>query len=235
MSVRDINNFEDGASLSAALAVRIANDLRAAISKNGQASLALSGGRTPIPLFQALSQQDVDWDKVWVTLVDDRWVDVTHMDSNEALLRKHLLTNKATNLHFVGLKNAATTPILGLADAETALNVIPLPFTTIVLGMGDDGHTASWFPESPELMQAIAPQNAEKLAATNPVTAPHWRITLTKPVVLAASNIILHIVGEKKWAVYTAAQAEGDDNAMPIRHVLHAEEGKLDVYFAHNS
>lgn len=235
MSVQQVKHFEQGAALSTALAARIAEDLRTAIAQNGHASLALSGGRTPIPLFQALSQQELEWDQVWVTLVDDRWVDISHADSNEALLRTHLLTNKAANLHFVGLKNAAASPALGLLEAEMAVNAIPLPFTTIVLGMGDDGHTASWFPESPQLAQAIAPQQGEKLAAADPVTAPHWRITLTKPVVLAAKNIILHIVGEKKWAVYTTAQAEGDWNAMPIRHVLHAEEGKLDVYFAHNS
>lgn len=232
MTLRADNRFETGAELCSKLAEVIATDLRTAIAARGQATLAVSGGRTPIPLFQALAQQDLAWDKVVVTLVDDRWVDADHKDSNEALVRTNLLVGRAMTARFISLKADTATPEESLAVLEGRLADLPVPLDVVVLGMGDDGHTASWFPRAPQLASAITPSAGQKLAWTDPVTAPHLRITLTLPVVEAARHVILHIAGAGKLPVLAEAQKQAPLDQMPIRYVLHSEKVALDVYWS---
>lgn len=232
MSIRAEYRFDSGAELCPALATAIADELRAAITLRGSASLAVSGGRTPVPLFQALAVQDLDWSRIVVTLVDDRWVDVEHKDSNEALVRTHLLQGPAAAARFISLKTEHATPAEGLSALELRLADLPLPLDVVVLGMGDDGHTASWFPLAPQLESAIHPVTGQNLAWTDPVTAPHQRITLTLPVVEAARLLVLHIAGEAKLPVLERARAAGPLNEMPIRYVIHSDKVALDVYWS---
>ena len=137
------NNSE---SLAVDLSQNIREILLETIKKRGRASMAVSGGSTPVPLFVALSHLDIDWSKVDLTLVDDRWVESDHKDSNELLVKSHLIKNKAGNVNFVPLKNNALTAKEGQASSEEALKSFILPFDIVVLGMGADGHTASLFP-----------------------------------------------------------------------------------------
>lgn len=232
MTLRSENRFETGAELCLNLANVIANDLRAAIAARGVATLAVSGGRTPLPLFQALSHIDLPWDKVFVTLVDDRWLDAEHKDSNEGLVRTHLLVGRAMTAHFVSLKTNHETPAEGLAELEKRLEDLPQPLDVVVLGMGDDGHTASWFPQAPQLQSAITPPAGQLLAWTDPLTAPYLRITLTLPAVEAARHVILHISSPAKLPVLAQAKEAGPLAQLPIRYVLHSEKVALDVYWS---
>lgn len=232
MTIRSEYRFDSGAELCPALAAAIADELRAAITLRGIATLAVSGGRTPVPLFQALSAQSVDWARVIVTLVDDRWVDVDHKDSNEALVRAHLLQGPAAAARFISLKTPHATPAEGLSALQLRLAELPLPLDVVVLGMGDDGHTASWFPQAPQLESAIRPATGQTLAWTDPVTAPHLRITLTLPVVEAARLVVLHIAGDAKLPVLERARGPGALNEMPIRYVIHSDKVALDVYWS---
>lgn len=224
-------SFSDKATLATHLAHDVAAMLRAGITQNGKASLVVSGGSTPKPFFEALRQVPLEWQHVTITLADERWVDADHEDSNEKLVREFLLPEGA---HFVSLKNAAETPHEGADEASAAIAALPRPFDVVILGMGDDGHTASFFPHAPELDSALKPLHDDVLctAITPPEYAPHPRMTLTLPAILDARRIILHITGAGKQEVYSKACEAGAVADMPIRAVLRQEQTPVEVYWA---
>jgi len=224
--------YADGATLAAALASSIANDLKHAIEARGVASLVVSGGRTPKPLFKELARRDIPWGKVRITLADERWVPADHKASNERLVRNHLLTARAAAAHFVGLVNEAVTPEEGCAATEGALAKMPLPFDVLVLGMGGDGHTASLFPGAHELAEGLDPESPRRCLAVRPSTAPHPRLSLSLAALLASRRIVLYITGEEKWRVYRRALAEGPAEELPIRAVLRGAESPVEVVWA---
>jgi len=193
-----INNFTDRTSLVNELSDRIGSLLTAGITDNGQASLAVSGGSTPVELFEQLSGLDIPWQDVVITLVDERWVDPSDPDSNENLVRTHLLQNNAAAAKFRGMKNSAATASEGETACAEVLQKIHRPFDVLILGMGGDGHTASLFPGAVKLSQATDMHSGEICIGIAPVTAPHERMTLTLPEILASRQIFLHITGQDK-------------------------------------
>lgn len=209
------------------LAAYIVKDLKQAIDKKGHASIAVSGGKTPIPLFKLLSQQDLDWHNVFITLVDDRWVDDTDDASNEKLVLTYLLQNKAKMANFVGLKNSCDNPFDGAEITDKILNKIPMPLDVLILGMGEDGHTASLFPGAANLRAGLDMKSGRKVVGMTPLTAPLDRITLTLPTILDSQNIYLHLVGESKMQVLQQAEKGDDINQMPIRAIL--QQNKVNV------
>ncbi|WP_281214319.1 6-phosphogluconolactonase [Shewanella insulae] len=223
-------SFDCKTSLEAQLAERIAEQLQAAIDARGKASLVVSGGSTPLALFKLLSQKAIEWNDVYITLADERWVDSEHSDSNERLVRHHLLQNRAAGAKFRGLKNMFSTPEAGVDMAIEQLANFPQPFDVVVLGMGNDGHTCSWFPCAKEIEQALSTQAL--CLAVNPGEAPHGRMTISKQGILASRQIYLHIVGEQKLAVYRQALEDDDAKAMPIRAVLAQHKTPVDVYWS---
>lgn len=220
--------YPDAAAAAQGLADAVAQQLRAALAERPLASLMLSGGRSPIPFFQRLSRQALDWSRVCVGLVDDRWVDAEHPDSNERLLREHLLQNLAASAQLVPLKNAHREPEQGVAEAEAAVARIPRPFDVLVLGVGDDGHTASLFPCAEETPAAMV--SPRLLAATRPQTAPHPRITLTFPALLQSRAIYVAVTGEAKRAVIERAVALTPP--LPIGEVLLRSAAPVLVYWS---
>ncbi len=224
--------FETSEQLATALAQSIADDLRAAIAARGKASLVVSGGRTPAQMFAALAQHDLAWDKVWITLADERWVDAHHADSNEALVRRTLLQHHAAAAHFVSLKNIAATAKDGEAECEKHIRAMPRPFDVVVLGMGDDGHFASLFPQAPQLSHGLDRANKHLCIAVDPITAPHARMSLTLSALLASRRIVMQLVGEGKWQVYQRALQDGAEKTLPIRSVLQQTKTPVEVYFS---
>jgi len=208
---------------TAALARAIVERLRAALAERGAASLVVSGGRSPIPLFERLANTDLDWSRVWITLADERWVPVDHADSNQGLLRRHLLIGHAAAARFVALKSDHPTPAAALADRGSALAAIPRPFDVVVLGMGEDGHTASLFPGAAGLDAAMDPDGRAVLAAIDPPAyAPHPRITLTLAALLDSRAVMLAISGAAKQAIYEQARDQPDWRRWPVSAVLTA-------------
>lgn len=136
-----LNKYENSQLLIEDLTSHIVNALKQAIEKKGHASIAVSGGKTPIPLFTLLSQQDLEWNRVFITLVDDRWVDDTDDASNEKLVITYLLQNKAKLANFIGLKNSYDNPFDGAELTDEILDKVPMPLDVVILGMGEDGHT----------------------------------------------------------------------------------------------
>ncbi|MDB9975612.1 6-phosphogluconolactonase [Candidatus Thioglobus sp.] len=220
------NNSE---SLASDLCHSIGEILIEAIKKKGRASIAVSGGSTPIQLFNKLSILSIDWTKVDLTLVDDRWVNPKSADSNELLVRTYFIKNKATKVNFFPLKNGSKTAAEGKKNSEKILRNIVLPFDVIVLGMGVDGHTASLFPCSAELSDAMDLNNPNILILTSPKTAPYQRISLTAKVIMDSKNIFLHLNGSSKLNSLESAMEYKDSSKMPIYAFL---ENGLSIYWS---
>lgn len=214
------------------LAQDIAQQLQQAILDRGSASLAVSGGRTPAGMFKALRTSPLDWSKVIITLVDERWVPNDHADSNERLTRENLLQDGAAAATFISMVNESATPHAGLEGIEAQLSAIKAPIDILILGMGDDGHTASLFPNAAELEAACA--STQWVAAVTPPVAPHQRITLTLPTIAQARNLLVHITGEgKKELLNTAMQEQkAVTERYPIRRVLDQATSQAQVYWA---
>jgi 6-phosphogluconolactonase len=225
------HRFPDAAALANVLAEQIRVDLHEAVQQRGAAGLVVSGGRTPARLFAQLRSQALEWSKVWVTLADERWVDVSSEASNEQLVRRHLLVERAAEAHFVALKNPAETPEAGAEWATRALSRMPHPYDVVVLGMGDDGHTASLFPGSLALQRALDLAAAPGCVAINALTAPHARMTLNLAALLASRRIVLHFEGEGKWQVYQRARTSGSALEIPVRAILQQKEVPVDVFW----
>ncbi|MEE9335806.1 MAG: 6-phosphogluconolactonase [Granulosicoccaceae bacterium] len=199
----DVVTADNAADLSQLLSEAVAQALRSAIDEHGKASLVVSGGSTPVPFFKHLSQLQLDWQKVVVTLADERWVPYEHDDSNERLVCKYLLQNRAAAARFCSLYDATSdTPEAGsLVVSKRLENQLPMPITVLILGMGTDGHTASLFPNTSGLEQAMALDNPAIVQIMHPEASPHARITLTRRALLESSNRFLHITGSAKKAL----------------------------------
>lgn len=220
--------FSSREALDSALARHIARLLSDAVVDRGRASLAVSGGGTPKGMFAQLAAADIAWEHVWLTLVDERWVTADDPDSNERLVREHLLQGPAASAHFVGLKTPASKPADGLAATTIAFGTVPQPLDCVVLGMGGDGHTASWFPQAENLRELLDPGNPAPLGICDPVTAPHLRVTLTLPVVLQSSEIILHMTGEEKRAVL----ADAARREYPVAAITEQQANPATIWWA---
>lgn len=223
----NFNTFNSKEELRKTLSSVVAKILQDTIIKDGFALIALSGGSTPKPFFEVLSNEDISWDKVIVSLVDERWVEPTSNDSNEKLVREYLLINKAKVATFIPLKNSYKTPQEGEHECNENLLKLKKDFDVVILGMGEDGHTASFFPTDKNLEKAFTTK--DKSLATRATNSPHERITLSLDTLLKAKHIFLHIEGEKKKEVYEKAIKIGD-KAMPVNSILNNPK-QVEVYY----
>jgi 6-phosphogluconolactonase len=223
-------SFADKATLAKELAEAVADRIRSVIAERGSAAIAVSGGSTPGRFFQALGKtKDIDWSKVIVTLVDERWVDETSDRSNALLVNERMLQGPAAVARFFPLYSGGNEP-----DAEhvgktnALLGQLPDQFAAVVLGMGSDGHTASFFPGGDTLAEALSAQGPA--IAIRAPSAGEPRITFTLPRLLRTDGLYLHIEGEEKAAVLDTALGEGPVEDMPIRAVLRSGHA-VNVYW----
>jgi 6-phosphogluconolactonase len=217
-------SFADKATLAKELAEAVADRIRAAIAERGAAAIAVSGGSTPGKFFQALGKtKDIDWSKVVVTLVDERWVDETSDRSNALLVNEKMLQGPAANARFFPLYSGGEEPTdAAIAKTNALMAELPLPFAAVILGMGSDGHTASFFPGG-DTLDAALNASGPTLAIRAP-GAGEPRVTFTLPRLLETDGLYLHIEGEGKAEVLDAALGDGPVEDMPIRAVLRSGE-----------
>ena len=227
-----VQRYADAETLSRELSAQIAMALSAAIDARGLASLIVSGGRSPVRLFENLRTQPLDWSRVCVALADERWVGPGDSASNERLVRGVLLQDHAAVARFHGLKNGAPTPDLGAVSAWETFARVPRPFDAVVLGMGDDGHTASLFPGSPNLASALNRSAAAGCVGMWSPTAPQARLSLNLTALLDSRRVVVLISGEGKWRSYAAACAPGAVEDMPVRAVLRQTHTPVDVMWS---
>ncbi|WP_416915894.1 MAG: 6-phosphogluconolactonase [Roseicyclus sp.] len=213
----ELIEYPDRDLLSLGLADRLTADLAEALRLNERASFSVPGGTTPGPVFDLLSEQALDWDRVSVVLNDERWVPEDSPRSNTGLLRKRLLVSKASAATLIPLYAPAAQPEDKIA--ELAEGLVPhLPLSVVLLGMGADMHTASLFPGADNLEAALA-EDAPPLMAMRAEGAGEPRITLTAPVLKGALSLHILITGAEKRAALEQAQHLSATQA-PVRAVL---------------
>lgn len=226
------HDFTDGHALAVALATQIAERLRAGIAERGHALLAVSGGSTPKRFFEQLSREALDWAKVQVTLVDERWVPESNERSNAAMVKAMLLQHAATAAQFVPLYTDAPTPEAGLVTVRARVASLALPFDAVILGMGNDGHTASFFPGGDRLPEALDLNNAARVLPMRAPGAGEPRITFTLSALLDTRALFLHIEGDaKRQLLADAQQGTGAAAHFPVRAVLTQPRVPVAVYW----
>lgn len=219
--------FDTKEALNHSFAEQITQLLKNGILENGRASLVVSGGRTPMGLFAALSNVDLGWENVDVTLADERWVDESDDASNAKLVRENLLVNFASKANFVSLKTQHSDASEAVAACTSQLQQMQTPFDVLILGMGEDGHTASLFPCSDQVLQGLDMDSGNSFIAVQPTTAPNQRMSLTLPALLNSRKIFLHLTGEAKKEVLQNAIDGQNESEMPIRAVLNRADVEL--------
>lgn len=224
--------FENGAQLADTLANYVTEAICAGIAERGRASLVLSGGSTPARLFQQLATRPIAWADVSITLSDERWVDETSEDSNAAMLRRELLTGEAAAAHFISLKTGHATPGEGESACAQRLAKMSVPYDLVILGMGNDGHTASLFPGDANLSRALDPENTQTCIAAHPPGAAQARMSLTLANLISCRHLVLLISGEEKRAVLETALGDGPVEDMPVRALLRQDAVPVDVFWA---
>ena len=215
--------------LAKCLATRVAGWLQEGIEQRGSATLVVSGGSTPAPFFKALSEIDIHWQAVTVTLADERWVPPDDVLSNEKLIRETLLVNAAVSAQFISIYNGAESPEAGWQQCDDTLRTISNPYDVVVLGMGSDGHTASLFPDTQGLAQACDLATRKLCWPLRPRHITEARMSLTLAALLDSRQLVLHITGEEKREVFE--RAIGEKN-LPIASVAEAAKSRLQLYWA---
>lgn len=226
--------FETPESMAQAVAEDIFSRLSQSIESRGEAVLVGAGGSTPKAVYQKLSSMPLEWSKVTATLGDERWVDAGHAASNEAMLKANLAKDAAKDVRILGMKTPHESPFEAQSAVEKKFRDLPKPYDVVMLGMGMDAHTASLFPGSKGLAEALDPQGTALCAAITPnplpSEAPFPRMTLTLAGLSNAHHIMILVQGEQKRAVLEEALAGDDILAMPIRAVLLQKRTPVTIY-----
>ncbi|MEL6859155.1 MAG: 6-phosphogluconolactonase [Pseudomonadota bacterium] len=227
---QSFKTFETKAALQAAAAEWIATALQDAIARRGSAVFMGSGGRTPGPVYEQLSQADLDWAQVQIGLCDERWVDTNHPASNGAMMERTLLQNKARDADYIPMKTPGDDPFAAAPD----LNELYLDASltdVMLLGMGPDAHTLSWFAGAKGYDAAVDPDATSVVTAIeaieSDVTGPNLlRMTLTQPCVAYARNVLLIITGADKREVFETAAHDA-----PVSLMKRAAGDALTVFY----
>lgn len=226
--------YPDAARLAEGLAIRLGESIDRALAERGRACLALAGGSTPFPAYRALAGQPRDWSSVTLVATDERWVPADHAQRNEAAMRRAFAS--APGVQILSLVPALPRGEADAGFAEAALAPLDQPFDAVVLGMGADAHTASLFPDSPGLEDAIAPRSQRAAFVVTPqplpAEAPFPRITLGLSRLQHSRERILAITGEAKRRVWQQVLAAEPSAAQPIGLFLHATAAPVAVHWS---
>ncbi len=221
-----IETFADAQAWAEAAAARLAEALAAGIAADGRAVFAGAGGSTPSPIYARLAQTDLDWSKVTATLVDERYVPETSPDSNAALMKRTLLTGPASAARFLSLYSPSVTVDRAAAEASKALKAEGGRLDAVLLGMGEDGHICSMFPESPTLKTLLTPDLKPAVYGVPPGRdgmAPSLeRLSINLPWLIGARRVVLALSGAAKRAVFER-EAQGDPMVHPIAALIAAK------------
>ncbi len=225
-----LHEFEDRGALAEVLSSEIEHQLGRAIQIRGAATIAVSGGNTPLKLFKLLSQAELDWTRITVTLVDERWVGPDDERSNERLVKQNLLVGRAGFANFVPFYTSGVEPEEAAFRICHEIVKLPLPFDVVILGMGLDGHTASFFADGDNFDEAVNPAAGLPVIAIKAPSAGEPRATLTMPMLITSRFLAIHIEGEEKRKVLEMALENGAE--LPISRVLERQDVQTNIFWA---
>ncbi|MEE4164076.1 MAG: 6-phosphogluconolactonase [Woeseiaceae bacterium] len=222
--------FETREAASIAAAEAISALLERRLDAHEKASLVVSGGTTPSRCFAELANLELDWDNVHVVLSDERWVPADSDDSNEKLVRETLLTGRAAGASLLPVYREDTDPAARSEEIDQAIRLLPFPFACSLLGMGEDGHFASLFPDAGNLEAGLDPDNTTLCLPVSTAASPHPRISLTLSALSRSDEIILLIFGAAKRAVLESAASLQSE--LPVARLLLQKRAPVNVYWA---
>lgn len=216
--------FPDIESLSQGFADFAATALRDTLSRKPQATLAIPGGNTPRHYLPALAKYQLPWDRITVTLSDERWVNVNDAQSNEHLVKQHLMNRLPANARFVGLKTDHDNPFDAIEAIHQRLDKLPLPLSLTVLGLGEDGHIASLFPGmNPDLA------DTHHCVAAAPPVAPSLRVSLSLKLLAKSERIVLVVTGESKRRLLDRV-SENPDSKLPVVWLMRHAQATITIF-----
>ncbi len=222
--------FRDRSEASAAAAAILASQLRRALARSAEASLVVSGGITPQECFLNLSRQALDWSRVTVVPSDERWVEPHNQSSNEHLIHTRLLLGPASAARLLSFYMEELQAEEAPEVISGQLRRLPRPFACALLGMGEDGHFASLFPDFEGLAGALDPAGSDQCMTVRTAGSPYVRISLTLPALLDSNAIVLLFFGAAKRRVYEAAL--GGNPAYPVAALLSQDKVPVTVIWA---
>ena len=225
-----INEFNTTSELDLSLTDFTVTQLQKSIDEKGNASMVVSGGSTPQAFFRNLSEQDIDWGSVYLTLADERCVLDVHKDSNARMVREELMQNLAAEINFEPLYIQGESQ-MNCQQRFINHRIFSDTYDVVILGMGEDGHTASIFPRAIEREQALNLNTMSNVLLTNPVTVTPLRITQTRKRLLNTRSLALHFTGEKKRKVFDQA-CEAANAELPISYFVHQDLVPLNVFYS---
>lgn len=223
--------FDSREAASAAAAAHIGRAVAHRLEAQGAASVVVSGGSSPAGVFAELAKTTLAWSDVHIILSDERWVPADHADSNERLVRDTLLTGEAQHAKLLPLFAAGTAIEARCEELNDELRLAPFPFACALLGMGEDGHFASLFPDADNLAEGLDADSRQLCIPVHTAASEHPRVSLTLSALSRSDEILLLIFGERKREVYEAAKM--DANGYPVSHLLRQKRAPVHLYWAY--
>ena len=196
----EIKKFENKKNLESSLLLKISTCISDAIKKYGDARFLLSGGSTPMNLYSLLSEETIEWEKVKIGLVDERFVPKENLFNNETQIKNNLLKNSAKFATIFGMVYNYENEMLNLKMVNQQYKTFFERIDFTILGMGEDGHTASLFPGDKESEELMNTSNIGIFSTKSP-SFPYNRITCSKELIANSNYIALFISGETKFNV----------------------------------
>lgn len=195
---------------------KIQNILTDSINKNGKATLLVCGGSSPLKIFEELSIANLEWDKITISLIDDRVVEESNPDSNIFLLKKHLLKDKAANANFISLND-------NYADLLKANDF----FDVAIIGIGPDGHFASLFPSMINSTDFLNYDSDPQVISTGLIGSPRYkRTSMNLALILKTLNIFIVAPNKEKMIVIDEGYK---DKMLPVYYLLNQPLRKIEI------
>lgn len=217
--------FKNITQVSTALAQAVINSIQKELKQKDSINIAFSGGKSPLDFLKILSTFECEWQKCNISLVDERLVESHHPDSNAGVIKNYFLQNSAKVANFTPFFNSLSPIDVILKEANHTYKQPNLA----ILGMGNDGHTASLFPNALDFKESLTTE--QNIVFIEPQNAPHKRLSMSLSALQKCDKLFLLIIGDEKKQIFNEAAKNININ-LPISYILHSKEVNCDVYFS---